>query len=288
MDIRGNTRHPVYFIAELGSNHQGDINIAKKMVDSLRGLPVSCIKVAKRDIDVCLTEEQKAMPYVNPDSFGKTYYEHRKALELSKEDFVELKNYVEEAGFDFLSSFTDFESLIFLMELGVTGLKVPSSRLTDTKLLKRVSAIALPVILSTGMSSTEDVDRAVDILKESEKYLLQCTSTYPCPDNELNLNVIQMYQWRYREKVDGYGFSGHHAGVAPDIAAYLLGVRIIERHYTLDRSMKGSDHAASLGRKGVEYILNYISQVEAALGTRWKKVLESEAAATEKLRADLL
>lgn len=288
MDIKGNTRHPVYFIAELGQNHQGDINIAKKMVDGLRGLPVSCIKVAKRDIDVCLTEEQKAMPYDNPNSFGKTYYEHRKALELSKEDFAELKGYVEAAGFDFLSSFTDFESLIFLMELGVTGLKVPSSRLTDTELLKRVSAIALPVVLSTGMSTIRDIDRVVEILGENEKYLLQCTSIYPCPDNELNLNVIRMYQWRYRDRVDGYGFSGHHWGIAPDIAAYMLGARIIERHYTLERGMKGSDHAASLGRKGVEYILNYISQVEAALGTRWKEVLDLEAAAIEKLRADML
>ena len=130
--VINNKKHPVYFIAEIGQNHQGDINIAKKLVDSLRDLPVSCIKTAKRDIDVCLTEEQKNMIYDNSNSFGKTYYEHRKALEFSKDEFIEFKEYVELAGFDFLSSYTDVNSLDFLCDIGVTGLKMfifASSRL---------------------------------------------------------------------------------------------------------------------------------------------------------------
>jgi len=287
VNIKNNTRHPVYFIVEMGQNHQGDIRIAKEIVDSLSDLPVSCVKTAKRDIDTCLTEKQKSMPYLNPNSFGKTYYEHRKALELSKDDFVELKNYVEGAGFDFLSSFTDLNSLLFLMEINVKGLKIASSRLADIALLKAVSAIDLPVIVSTGMSSIEDVDRAIDILKGNEKYLLQCTSVYPCPGNELNLNTISMYKERYKDRIDGVGFSGHHWGIAPDIAAYMLGATILERHYTLERGMKGTNHAASLEKKGIQYILNYISQIEEALGTDTKKVLESEIPAMERLRADL-
>jgi sialic acid synthase len=280
-----NNHHPIYFIAEIGQNHQGDINIAKKMVDSLKGLPISCIKTAKRDIDTCLSEEQKAMIYNNPNSFGRTYYEHRKALELSKDNFIELKNYVEDAGFDFISSFTDKPSLDFLQEIGTTGLKIASQRTADLELLKSVADTKLPTILSTGMSSIEDVDRAVEILKDNnELHLLQCTSTYPTPENELNLNVIPMYQKRYEGIVDSVGFSGHHAGVAPDIAAYMMGSRIIERHYTLSRNMKGTDHVGSLELSGVQYILKYIEQVQQSLGTSKKYVLESEMPALKKLR----
>lgn len=280
-----NNQHPIYFIAEIGQNHQGDINIAKKMVDSLKGLPISCIKTAKRDIDTCLSEEQKAMIYDNPNSFGRTYYEHRKALELSKDNFIELKNYVEDAGFDFISSFTDKPSLDFLQEIGTTGLKIASQRTADLELLKLVADTKLPTILSTGMSSIEDVDRAVEILKNNnELHLLQCTSTYPTPENELNLNVIPMYQKRYEGIVDSVGFSGHHAGVAPDIAAYMMGSRIIERHYTLSRNMKGTDHVGSLELSGIQYILKYIEQVQQSLGTSKKYVLESEMPALKKLR----
>jgi len=283
-----NKKHPVYFIAEVGQNHQGNIQIAKKLVDSLKGLPVSCIKTAKRDIETCLTEEQKKMIYDNPNSFGRTYYEHRKALEFSKDEFIEFKEYVENAGFDFISSYTDLNSLDFLVDIGISGLKIASQRVADIKLLEATSKTNLPIILSTGMSNIGDVDRAVDILSNNEKYVLQCTSTYPCPENELNLNVIPMYKKRYENKIDGVGFSGHHIGVASDVAAYMLGATIIERHYTLDRSMKGTDHVGSLEKKGLEYILNYISQVEQALGTDSKKVLESEMPALKKLRGDIL
>lgn len=283
-----NNPHPIYFIAEIGQNHQGDINIAKKMVDSLKGLPISCIKTAKRDIDTCLSEEQKEMIYDNPNSFGKTYYEHRKALELSKDNFIELKNYVEDAGFDFISSFTDKPSLDFLQEIGTTGLKIASQRTADIELLQSVADTKLPTILSTGMSDITDVDKAVEILKDNDElHLLQCTSTYPCPEEELNLNVIPMYKERYKGIIDSVGFSGHHSGVAPDIAAYMMGSRIIERHYTLSRSMKGTDHPGSLELQGIKYILKYIEQVKQALGSFEKHILDSELPALNKLRGDL-
>ena len=276
--------HPVYFIAEIGQNHQGDINIAKKMVDSLKGLPISCIKTAKRDIDTCLSDEQKIMIYDNPNSFGKTYYEHRKALELSHDHFIELKEYVEKAGFDFISSFTDENSLDFLCNIGITGLKIASQRTSDIELLHKTAQTNLPVILSTGMSSLKDVDTAVNILCNNELDILQCTSTYPCPEEDLNLNVIPMYKERYKGKINRVGFSGHHVGVASDIAAYMLGAKIIERHYTLDRTMKGTDHPGSLEKRGIEYVLNYVSQVDKALGTSDKTIQRSELPALKKLR----
>jgi sialic acid synthase len=280
-----NRKTPTYFIAEIGQNHQGDINIAKKMVDSLKNLPVNCIKTAKRDIDTCLSEEQKVMIYNNPNSFGRTYYEHRKALELSHDHFIELKNYVEDAGFDFISSFTDKNSLDFLCEIGISGLKIASQRTSDIELLQQTAETKLPVILSTGMSSLKDIDTAVNILKANkELHLLQCTSTYPCPEEDLNLNVIPTYKDRYNQSINTVGFSGHHVGVASDIAAYMLGAEIIERHYTLDRTMKGTDHPGSLEKRGLEYVLNYIDQVNRALGSSKKEILESELPALKKLR----
>ena len=284
MNIK-NRKTPSYFIAEIGQNHQGDINIAKKMVDSLKGLSINCIKTAKRDIDTCLSEEQKNMIYENPNSFGKTYYEHRKALELSKDDFIEFKNYVEKAGFDFISSFTDKPSLDFLCDINISGLKIASQRTSDIELLNATALTKIPVILSTGMSTIKDVDTAVDILsKNKELHVLQCTSTYPCPEEDLNLNVIPMYKERYKGKINSVGFSGHHVGVASDIAAYMLGAEIIERHYTLDRTMKGTDHPGSLELRGIEYVVNYINQVEKALGTSDKTIQGSELPALKKLR----
>lgn len=274
----------VYFIVELGQNHQGSLEIAKKMVDSLSGLPVSCFKTAKRDIDTCLSENQKNMLYENPNSFGKTYYEHRKHLELSKDDFVELKNFVENRGYDFISSFTDENSLDFLIEIGVSGLKIASQRLADHTLLKKATETKLPTIISTGMSNIEEIDTVVRLFEGVEKYLLQCTSIYPCNNQDLNLNVIPMFKERYGECINGYGFSGHHVGIAPDLAAYMLGSRIIERHYTLSRSMKGTDHAASLEAKGIENILKYINQMKVSLGSKTKTILDGELPTMKKLR----
>ena len=277
----------VYFIAEIGQNHQGSLAIAKKLVDSLIGSGVSAIKTAKRDIDTCLSEKQKKQIYDNPNSLGNTYYEHRKALELSKEEFSELKEYSERKGFDFISSFTDTKSLEFLSSIGLECIKIASQRMTDYKLLECAAEKGIPTIISTGMSSIDDVDKVVEIFSSVDKYLLQCTSTYPCPDKELNLNVMKTFKERYKGKIKGVGFSGHHSGVAPDLAAYNLGSKIIERHYTLDRSMKGTDHSASLELKGIEMIMKFIDQMSIAMGTHEKKLLESERYAMNKLRSDL-
>ena len=277
----------LYFIAELGQNHQGDIKIAKRMVDSLIGSGVSAVKTAKRDIDVCLTDEQKSMIYDNPNSFGRTYYEHRKALELSNSEFEELKEYSESKGFDFISSFTDIPSVDFLVDIGLKKLKIASQRITDKKLLKHTADIfSGEVYMSSGMSTIDDIDNMIDTFKNNKKYLLQCTSVYPCPNELLNLNTIKMYKERYSNQIDGFGFSGHHAGIAPDISAYLMGATIIERHYTLNRSWKGTDHAASLGIDGVRKIIKYINEIDEAMGSYDKHILPEELPAIKKLRGD--
>lgn len=278
----------LYFIAEIGQNHQGDINIAKKMVDQLVGTGVSAIKTAKRDIETCLREEQKNMLYNNPNSFGKTYYEHRKALELSHEHFIELKKYSEDRGFDFISSFTDENSLNFLVdECNVKYLKIASQRMVDKDLLIKASKKSIPTIISTGMSTMEEIDDAIEIFWDVDKYLMQCTSSYPCADTDINLNVINTYKEKYDKIIKGFGLSGHHMSIAPDIAAYVMGAKIIERHFTLDRTMKGTDHIGSLELDGVKKIIKYINQVENAMGTSEKYVLDSELPALRKLRGDL-
>ena len=276
-------RHGVYFIAELGQNHQGDIAIAKQMVNSLIGTGVSAIKTAKRDINTCLTDEQKNMIYDNPNSFGHTYYEHRKALELSKDDFRELKLYAESCGFDFVSSFTDHNSLDFLCEIGVQVLKIASQRLSDIPLLERAADTGKPIIMSTGMSMFSEIIKAIECFPANELYILQCTSCYPCAEENINLNVMRFYIDNI--EADGFGLSGHHTGIAPDLAAYVMGADIIERHYTLRRDMKGTDHAASLEKRGIELIMKYIDEIRRSLGTARKEILDCELSAIKKLRA---
>lgn len=279
----------LYFIVEIGQNHQGSLKIAKQMVDSLAGTGIHAIKTAKRNIDVCLSAEQKKQPYKNKHSFGGTYYEHRKALELSFPEFEELKNYIESKGFDFISSFTDIPSFDFLKSIGLNQIKIASQRIIDLNLLKYV-AEKWPnnIYMSSGMSNKFEIDTMIDIFKKNRKYLMQCTSIYPAKDNQLDLRVLKRYKKDYKNTVDGFGFSGHNVSIAPDIAAFTLGANIIERHYTLNRKWKGSDHAGALELYGLKKLLKYLHQVEQALGDSDKKIFPEEKKTIQKLRGDLL
>ena len=278
----------LYFIAELGQNHQGSLKIAQKMVDALEGSGISAIKTAKRDIDTCLTEEQKNMIYDNPNSFGRTYYEHRKALELSHSDFEELKYYIEGKGFDFIPSYTDIPSFDFIKKLGCKKIKIASQRITDYELLNHTAEnFDGDVYMSSGMSTFEDIDNMIDIFKNNDKFLLQCTSVYPCPDDIIDLRVLKKYRKRYKKVIKKFGFSGHNMSIAPDIAAFTLGARIIERHFTLDRQMKGTDHPGSLELYSIMKLIKYLKQTAQALGDSEKKIQVAEYPAIEKLRGDL-
>ncbi len=278
----------LYFIAELSQNHQGSLKIAKQMVDALGGTGIKAIKTSKRDIDTCLTAIQKAAPYINKNSFGATYYEHRKALELSNNDFIDLKEYIEAAGFDFIPSFTDRISLNFLVGIGLKKLKIASQRVTDIKLLKYTAKkFTGTIFMSSGMSDFNDVEQMVKIFEKHKKYLLQCTSIYPTNDHDLNLRVLKYYRKHFKHSVNGFGFSGHNKSVAPDIAAYALGAHIIERHFTLDRTWKGTDHAGALELYHIKKLIKYLNEVAVSLGDSAKELLSGELPAAEKLRGDL-
>jgi sialic acid synthase SpsE len=165
-------------------------------------------------------------------------------------------------------------------------LKIASQRTTDIDLLREAAKKKLPTIISTGMCNIEDVDRSVEIFKSVDKYLMQCTSSYPCIDSDINLNVIKTYQQRYADQIKGYGLSGHHTSISPDISAYIMGATIIERHFTLDRAMKGTDHKGSLEINGIIKIIRYIRQIQDAMGSFEKKVLKSELPSLRKLRGE--
>jgi sialic acid synthase SpsE len=290
--LKMNWKHDIYFIAELGQNHQGSLEIAKKMVDSLVGTPVSAIKTAKWGLE-SRAEEWKKMPYLGPHSFGENYYEHRKRLELLPEEFADLAEYISDNGFDFLPSFTDSVSLDFLCSLGCNKLKIASQRVDDLVLLKKAAdyleAVEGVVVMSTGMSDVEDVDKMVSEFRNVKSYLLQCTSVYPCPEEFVNLRVLRHYKTKYIKNgwVNGIGLSGHHSGIAPDIAACRMGASIIERHYTLDKGMKGSDHGASLELDQVRQFFKMMDSINVSLGSGTKRVLEEEVPAIKKLRGDL-
>lgn len=282
-----------YIIAEIGQNHQGKVEIAKQMADAAAKCGAHAIKTVKRDLKT-FKERNEALwnqPYDHPNSFGKTYGEHRTALELSGSDIIELKDYIETTtGLDFICSFTDIPSAQFLYEIGLEIFKVPSQRLTDISLMENVALMGVPTIISTGMSSMADIRFTMNLFKQyngthADIYLLQCTSCYPCKELDLHLRVIESLKKEFGVPV---GFSGHHIGIAPDIAARALGAEIIERHFTLCRAWKGTDHAASLEPAGLEKVCRYIKQCDESMGTHIKEVLECEKPAMIKLRADLL
>ena len=274
-----------YIIAEIGCNHQGDVDIAKRMIEVAAYCGVDAVKLQKRDIKKCLTPEQYNKPYDNPHSFGKTYGEHREYLELTLDEHAELKDHAESLGMMYLLSAWDDTSARDTLELGCELVKVPSACVTDKDLLAVFNDPRVAVIASVGMSTLEEVDALVDSLQQAkELYLLQCTSTYPCEFKDVNLTVIPKLKERYQGKVKGIGFSGHHLGIALDIAAVAMGSAVIERHFTLDRTSKGTDHAASLEPEGMRRLVRDIRAFELARGSSDKKRLDCEITAWQKLR----
>ena len=275
-----------YLIAELGANHQGSLTLAKTMVNNLVGSGVSAIKTCKQS----MKEEWKTMPYDSPNSFGATYYDHRKALELSEAEFIELADYVRSKGFDFIASFTDIESLDFLVEkVNPRYYKIPSSRVTDIELLEAARKInwskgeGYKIILSTGMSTPNDILEAVMIVVP--KVIMHCTSSYPCKEEDLNLSLIEFYLSEY--KATHIGFSGHHLGIEPDLYAYAMGAKFIERHYTFDKEAKGTDHKLSLTADEFKELSRRLTELDVILGSGEKKILDCELPAMNKLRSDL-
>ncbi|NDV20336.1 N-acylneuraminate-9-phosphate synthase [Pseudodesulfovibrio sp. JC047] len=275
--------HPCFIVAEIGNNHQGEYNIAQKMVDEAAAAGVQGVKFQKRDAEALLTREGRAAPYTGPNSFGPTYGEHRDALELSIEEMGRLKAYSESKGLIFFASAWDAPSLDQIVSLDVELLKISSAELVNVPLVRKYAATGIPIILSTGMSSLEDIDVALAEIHafHDKVILLHCNSTYPCPEDQIGLPVMDALRERYTVPV---GYSGHEKGVGPSVGAAALGACVVERHFTLDKSLKGTDHQASLEPQELASMVTMIREVEKAIQVKGKVVFPEEQAASKKLR----
>ncbi len=273
---------PAFIIAEAGINHQGDEQIALRLIEVAAAAGADAVKFQKRTVSRILTRAGLEMPYVNPNSFGPTYGEHKRALEFDLDTFRRLQRRAHELGLIFLASAWDEESVDQLEAINVPAHKAASAEVTNTPLLEHMARTGKPLLLSTGMSTLEEVDRAVASVRRhhDQLVLLQCTSTYPSDFEAINLRVINLYRQRYGLLV---GYSGHERGIALGPVAVALGACVVERHFTLDRTMKGSDHAASLEPAGLEKLVRDIRATEQALGDGVKRMIEGEWPVRRKL-----
>lgn len=279
---------PAYVIAEIGHNHQGDVEKAKALIRSARECGVDAVKLQKRDNRTLYTRALYDSPYDNEHSFGATYGEHREALELSAGDWLELREFSREEGITLFATVFDEPSVDFMAELGAPAFKVASADLVNTPLLRHIAALGKPIFLSTGGGTMEDVQRAVDTIRSLNEQLcvLQCTASYPCAVEELNLGVIEAYRERFPELV--IGLSDHQSGIAMTLVGYMLGARVIEKHFTLDHAWKGSDHAFSLMPEGMRRLVRDLHRVPDAIGGSVKHPLPSEKRPLEKMGKKLV
>jgi sialic acid synthase SpsE len=271
---------PVYVIAEIGINHNGDIEIAKQLMDVAVETGCDAVKFQKRTPEICVPEEQKSIPRETPWG-SMTYFEYKKRIEFEQPEFEQIDAYAKKIGIDWFASPWDVPSVDFLESFNVPCQKIASACLTDSELLSAVNKTKTTTILSTGMSSMLEIDKAVDLLNNVPLAIAQATSTYPAEASELNLRAIQTFAEKYKVPV---GYSGHERGLQVTIAAVALGATFVERHITLDRSMWGTDHSASLEPDGLKKLVRDIRIIELALGDGKKKVYDSEIPIRTKLR----
>jgi sialic acid synthase SpsE len=283
MDIGAITRKRTLIIAEIGQNHQGEMEIAKELIRQAKLSGADAVKSQKRDIATLLTPEEYARAYTSRHAFAPTYGKHREYLELSRDQYEELRDFAHGLGICFFSSPWDVPSAQLLHDIDMPWFKVPSACLTHHVLLEELVSYGKPIIVSAGMSTLDEIDAAMKVLEPAgDVYLLQCTSSYPSEFGDINLRVIPALAQRYPWAT--VGFSGHHRGIAVDVAAVTLGARVIERHFTLDRTMKGSDHAASLEPPGIARLVRDVRATELALGDGVKRVYDAEVPVRHKLR----
>ena len=273
-----------YLIAEIGINHNGDLQIAKKLIDAASACQWDCVKFQKRDPDICVPEDQKNQPKETP--WGKmTYLEYKKRMEFGKNEYDYIDKYCKEKPIDWTVSVWDVPSLEFISQYDVPFIKIPSPKLTDEELLKKACETKKPIVLSTGMSVLEEIDRAVEIIKEKNAnfILMHCNSAYPAPHNELNLKCIQFLKKRYECPI---GYSGHEDDLEPTVYAAVLGARFFERHITLDHNMWGTDQASSLEVLAMDMLKKRIKNIDNVLGDGVKKITENELPIRKKLRGN--
>lgn len=273
---------PCFIVAEAGVNHNGRVELAKRLIEVAAAAKADAVKFQKRSVRDILTREAWDQPYTSLDGLDTTYGSHRERLELSEDEVRALADYARHLGLIFLASAWDPRSADFLETLDVPAFKIASADLTNLPLLEHVARKRRPIILSTGMSELEEIAEAVSVIRghHDELVLLQCTSQYPCELHEINLRAMDVLRGRFHALV---GYSGHERGLAPSQAAVALGAVVVERHFTLDRTMPGPDHAASLEPLGLQRLVKYIRGIEVAMGSGEKRLLDSERPARRRL-----
>jgi N-acetylneuraminate synthase len=271
---------PVYVIAEIGINHNGDLGLAKKMIDAAALAGCDAVKFQKRTPELCVPPNQRDVPRETPWGV-MTYMQYRERMEFGRAEYREIDAYCRTKGITWFASVWDEPSVDFMEQFGPVCYKVPSACLTDTPLLQRIDATGRAVMLSTGMSSSEEIEAAVRLFHGERLLIAHATSTYPCQPSELNLSVIRSLAARFDCPI---GYSGHEVGLQTTYAAVALGACFVERHLTLDRAMWGSDQAASVEPMGFFRLVRDIRVIEAAIGDGVKKVYDSELPAMKRLR----
>ena len=273
-----------YIIGEIGINHQGDINIAKRLIDIAAASGCDAVKFQKRNPDICVPEEQKSKPR-KWQGQDMTYLEYKYKIEFGKKEYDEIDRYCKQQGIAWSASPWDLDSLDFLMQYDLPFIKLPSAMLTNDKLLEACKKTNKKTIISTGMSTLEEIKHAVNILDGHERKhlyaILHCNSTYPAPLDELNLSAIQTLKNKFQCEV---GYSGHELTLGTTVSSVLLGATILERHITLDRNMEGSDHSGSVTPHGLFKLVSGVRELEEAYGDGQIVVTESEKPIRKKLR----
>lgn len=270
---------PCFFIAEIGINHNGNIELCKKLIDAAIETGCEMVKFQKRTVDVVYTPEDLARPRENP--FGTTNGDLKRGLEFGEKEYAEIDAYCKQKGVMWCASCWDEGAVDFIEQFNPPCYKVASASLTDDNLLLKKQQTGKPIILSTGMSTMEEINHAVEVLGKENLVILHCTSTYPSLPEELNLKCIQTFMAHFGVPI---GYSGHEVGLQTSLAATVLGACVVERHITLDRSMWGSDQSASVEPQGMERLVRDVRACEKAMGDGVKKVYDTEVPIKEKLR----
>ena len=274
----------IFFIAEIGINHNGDMKICKQLIDLAVEADCNAVKFQKRDINSVYTKD--FLDGYRDSPWGKTQRDQKMGLEFNKEEYEEIDNYCKKKNIDWFASAWDLNSQIFLRQFNTKYNKVASAMLVNLELLKMVAEEKKHTFISTGLSTLEDIEKAVDIFKEKNCpfELMHCVSTYPMKDSDANLKTIITLKEKFKCNV---GYSGHETGLAVSYAAAALGASSIERHITLDRAMYGSDQAASLAPPGLKKVVAEVRKIQTALGDGVKRIIEDEIPIAKKLREHL-
>ncbi|MGD0225692.1 MAG: N-acetylneuraminate synthase family protein [Terriglobia bacterium] len=271
--------HPCYVVAEIGINHNGDLDLVKRLISVAHVAGCDAVKFQKRTVDVVYSPEELARPRESP--FGTTNGDLKRGLEFGVDEYREIDRYCHEVKVPWFASCWDEESVDLIDQFNPPCYKIASATLTDDNLLRHTRNKGKPIILSTGMSTVEQIDHALEVLGTKDLVLLHACSTYPAHYEELNLRAIATLRERYGVPV---GYSGHETGLPASVAAVALGICVLERHITLDRAMWGTDHAASLEPNGITRLVSYMRLVEKSMGDGVKRVLEREHPIIKKLR----